>query len=645
LRESEARLRDIFDGTSDLIQSIAPDGCILYVNRAWRETLGYGEEEIGGLKVFDILHPDYVEQWRDIFPRLLAGEKVGSVEVAFVAKAGRAVNVEGEVNVGLENGKPQFMRGIFRDVTERKQNEARLRAFSENLEKVVAERTGELVESEERFRQLAEAIDEVFLLLDLSNHVVYVSPAYQKIWGRPIESVYRKPHDWIEAIHADDREQVRNAFGRNPGEKSSIEFRIVLPDGTIRWIHGRGYVVKKARGGSSRVVVVAADITEGKQMSERVLRAQRLESLGTLSGGVAHDLNNALAPILLGLEMLRIAVPGEAEMLRTMESSAQRGAEMLRQLLTFAKGVEGVRVALHPHQVLGEMEKIIRATFPKNIALQINRPEGMETVLGDPTQIHQVLLNLCVNARDAMPAGGILTLAMDHVLMDAEAASAIPDARPGRYVEWRVTDTGTGIPPAVLERIFEPFYTTKGPQKGTGLGLSTVLGIVKSHGGFLHVLSRLGHGAAFSVFLPMRDSDAVEPLQRTVESADGFHGNGKSVLVVDDEESVREITRAVLENLGFIVFTADDGGEAIVWLTKERAKPHLVITDLHMPNMDGLAFVRLLRRVAPNIGVIVASGRMEEEAAGDFRSMGVEVFLDKPFTQQALISALTKALA
>jgi CheY-like chemotaxis protein len=231
------------------------------------------------------------------------------------------------------------------------------------------------------------------------------------------------------------------------------------------------------------------------------------------------------------------------------------------------------------------------------------------------------------------------------VVLDAAAASAIPDARPGRFVEWRVTDTGTGIAPAVLERIFEPFFTTKGPQKGTGLGLSTVLGIVKSHGGFVHVQSQPGQGATFSVFLPVRDSGSAEPVQQPVESAHGFHGNGRSVLVVDDEESVREITRTVLETLGFVVFTAKDGTDALVHVAEKRAGLHVVITDLHMPNMDGLAFVRLLRRMAPGTGVIIASGRMEEEVSGEFREMGVEVLLDKPFTQQTLVWALKKVLA
>jgi nitrogen-specific signal transduction histidine kinase/CheY-like chemotaxis protein len=391
------------------------------------------------------------------------------------------------------------------------------------------------------------------------------------------------------------------------------------------------------------VVSVAADITEKKQMSERMLRNQRIESLGTLSGGVAHDLNNALAPILVGLDLLRTRYPRESELIDTMESSGRRGADMLRQLLTFAKGVDGERIALQPANLLDEVAKIIRGTFPKNIIIRIDYPEDVEAIRGDSTQLHQVLLNLCLNARDAMARGGTLTLAVANADIGAEEADLIHGARPGRYVEMSIRDTGMGIPAAQIERIFEPFFTTKSPDQGTGLGLSTVLGIMKSHGGFVRVESGVGSGSTFSVYIPAIVPGAVEERQEPAPTTAALQGTGETILVVDDENSVRELTRAVLSSLGFKVLTAKDGTEALIYVGEKRAELSLIITDLHMPHMDGLGLVRLLRRTAPAIPVIVASGRMEDDFATEFRSLGVTVFLDKPFTQEMLIAAIKKA--
>ena len=332
--------------------------------------------------------------------------------------------------------------------------------------------------------------------------------------------------------------------------------------------------------------------------------------------------------------------PNETEMIDTVESSARRGADMVRQLLTFAKGVEGERLLVDPQHLLKEMAKIIEGTFPKNIQLRTAYAKKLHAILGDATQLHQVLLNLCVNARDAMPNGGTLTLEAENAEIDATYASAVPDAKPGHYVVWRVTDTGTGIPPEILERIFEPFFSTKGPDKGTGLGLSTVIGIVKSHGGFVQVYSVPGQGSTFAIYLPADTSSATDDTTCRPKLRRAFRGQGETILVVDDEANMRQAARAVLTSLNFKVLTAANGVEALVQVAEKRAELRAVITDLHMPNMDGLTFVRVLKSMLPEAGIIVASGRMEEREANEFKALGVVALLDKPFTQEKLEEAL-----
>ena len=388
------------------------------------------------------------------------------------------------------------------------------------------------------------------------------------------------------------------------------------------------------------IAAAVRDITERRNAERQANRARRLESIGTLAGGIAHDLNNALTPILLTLDLLKQQYPTEHETLDTVEHSANHAAEMVRHLLAFAKGSEGKRVSLAPRRLLEEMEKIIKGTFPKNIQVRLRVPKELPTVLGDATQLHQVLLNLCVNARDAMPDGGTLTLEAE-LTEGAALAEVATDPPPAQCVVLRVTDTGTGIAPEVLERIFDPFFTTKEPESGTGLGLFTVAGIVKGHGGLIRVSSQSGRGSTFAVLLPAEQRPGTEAT-RTAPTSD-FTGHGELVLYIDDERTVRDAARAVLERLRFTALTASDGMSGLVQAVQNRATLHAVITDLHMPHMDGLAFVRALRKALPDVPVIVASGRLEPAPALELRKLGVHVMLEKPFTQEKLVAALQAA--
>jgi CheY-like chemotaxis protein len=325
------------------------------------------------------------------------------------------------------------------------------------------------------------------------------------------------------------------------------------------------------------------------------------------------------------------------------EVSAKHAADMVRQLLTFAKGAEGERVCIQPSHLVREMENLMKGSFPKNLRLLVKSDPKLPTVLGDATQLHQILLNLCVNARDAMPNGGTLMLEAQRMDVDAAYATSIPDAKPGNYVVLRVRDTGTGIPPEMLHRIFDPFFTTKGPDKGTGLGLSTVMGIVKGHGGFLQVHSQPGQGSTFTVYLPAdpagSDADLV-----TIAAVE-FRGQGETILLVDDELPVRDVARAVLRRLNFKPLTATDGADGLIKAAEHRTVLRAIITDLHMPRMDGLAFVRALRRMMPDIPIVVASGGMEDAVADEFKTLGVTRHLNKPFTEVQLADALKNLLA
>ena len=395
--------------------------------------------------------------------------------------------------------------------------------------------------------------------------------------------------------------------------------------------------------GPVRVVVSNLDNTELKALQEQQNRSQRMESLGTLAGGIAHDLNNALAPIIMGGELLRVEYPQQSQMLDILQASAKRAAEMVRQLLTFAKGAEGIKTPLDARHLVKEMQNIIKSTFPKNIELRVELDQNLPMILGDATQLHQILLNLCVNARDAMPQGGRLTLEMKPVQVDEIYAAYQPDARPGRYLKLSVMDTGTGISPDDLNRIFEPFFTTKGPNIGTGLGLSTVLGIVKGHGGFIRVYSEQGKGSTFAVHLPVEQ--AGDNTARMFRPAAGFRGEGETILLVDDEGPIRHIGSAVLTKLGFKPLTASDGMEGLLLATEHRTHLSAVITDVEMPHMSGMTMVQALRRLRPDLPIAAMSGRFSEATQAELLKAGVTVQLHKPFTETQLAEVMRQLLA
>jgi PAS domain S-box-containing protein len=505
-----------------------------------------------------------------------------------------------------------------------------------------------LRESEERFRQLAENIQDVFWLTDATkNRMLYVSPAYETIWGRPCADLYSAPRTWLDAIHPDDRERVRqSAVTRQTAGKYDEEYRIVRPDGSERWIRDRAFPVANAAGEMERIAGVARDITEQKALEARFLRAQRMESIGTLASGVAHDLNNILFPIVMSLPLLRSALTAEQreEIVSIVEKSAERGLQIVEQVLTFGRGLAGERRPLQIETLIEEIVSVLRGTFPKEIAIDSSSVRDLYPVMGDATQLHQMLLNLCLNARDAMPDGGRLRLSAVNLDVDASYASMLPETTPGPYVLLEVIDTGSGIRPENVERIFDPFFTTKAAGSGSGLGLSTALGIVKSHGGFIYPRSEpeLAKGTTFQVYLPASPGHEAAPQNTAATHIP--RGQGELVLVVDDEMAVGAATRMALEANGYRVLIANDGAEALAIFAQTSDPIAAVLTDLMMPLMNGLALIRALRTIAPGLPVIASTGLWEKAQFATLHEMGVETVLRKPFGADTLLRGIYDAI-
>lgn len=577
-------------------------------------------------------------------PTVSVPQAAGIIELGVRAYAGFPLLTGNRLIGTISFGSRRLQRYTADDVSLMRTVVDQVAAAVERSRLLAALRTGE-----ERFRQVVESIQEVFWMTDVEKQrVLYISPGFEAIWGRSCGSVYASMAVWKNSIHAEDRERVIEAARTRQVAGTYHEtYRIIRPDGAIRWVRDRAFPVKDHNGLVQRVVGVAEDITERKDLEKQFLHAQRMEAIGTLASGVAHDLNNILAPMLMvaGILKLRENVPAkDLELLAIIENSGQRGAGIIRQLLAFSRGLSGDRVTLQPKHLVHEMTKIMGETFPRNIAIVESTPTDLWMVEADATQLHQVIMNLCVNARDAMPAGGTLTVEGCNLTLPAGAETSLDAAaRPGPYVRLQVRDTGTGIAPEIISRIFDPFFTTKGVGKGTGLGLSTVLGIVKSHGGFLKVLSEPGRGSIFQVYLPAVEERAA-PVRRD-SSSPLPGGKGEEILIVDDEASIREAAGSLLERHGYRVRVAGSGEDAMKVFLEHQATLRLVLTDIMMPGMDGLALIRALRVLDPAIPIVATSGLDQSQNAAEFSALGVGQTLAKPFASAELLKAVGGNLA
>jgi len=500
--------------------------------------------------------------------------------------------------------------------------------------------------SEERLREQASLLDhaqDAILVRDLEDRILYWNQSAERIYGWTAAEVMGK--DVREIIYKHSKSGFEKALqALKKGGEWTGELHHTTKDGREIIAESRLTMVYDEAGNPKSVLAINTDITEKKKLETQFLRAQRMESLGTLAGGISHDLNNILAPILMAVQLLqrRTNDPDSQQILKTLLINAERGADIVKQVLSFARGFSGERITLQPTHLVKEITKILKETLPKSIDVQLDISHDIWPISGDATQIHQVLMNLCVNARDAMLNGGTLTIKLENALLDENYARMHLEAKPGRYVIFTVGDTGTGIPSPIIDKIFEPFFTTKEHGKGTGLGLSTVSGIVRGLGGFVNVYSEPGKGAQFRIFFPGLTIAALEQAKEALP--DLPYGHGELVLVVDDEIAIREVTRRTLEAFNYSVMTANDGTEAIALYAQNRDVIEVVLTDMMMPFLDGPATIRALRKINPEIKIIASSGLADNGKSAEAFGPNVKRFLLKPYTADKLLRTLAEVI-
>ena len=501
-----------------------------------------------------------------------------------------------------------------------------------------------LIEAEEKLREQAKLIDianDAIVVRDMEDRVLFLNKAAEQLYGfKKEEAVGRKS---VELFYKDDFvlavEAENEVLGKGEWQE---ELKQTTKGGEPLMVESRQTLIRDEAGNPKSILIINRDITEKKQLEIQFLRSQRMEGIGSLAGGIAHDLNNLLAPFSLSSDLLLRNELDEKsrELIAVIKTSTERAGSVVQQVLTFARGVEnGEHIAIQPKPVIKEVISISRETFPKNINILLKNLNDLWLINGDPTQIHQVFLNLCVNARDAMPDGGDLTLGAENMYVDSQFASIYPQVKPGPYVKFTISDTGTGMSAETMDRIFDPFFSTKELCDGTGLGLSTTHGIVQSMGGFISVVSEINNGSTFNIYIPAEASTSI--IQQTPEiKANHPIGDGELILLVDDNIEFRKVTQETLENHGYKVLVAEDGTEALAQFAKHGNEIKVMITDIAMPHLDGTTLVRTLKRMNSDVKFIISTGLGEKETIHKFEDLGVKIFLKKPYNTDTLIGAL-----
>ena len=505
-----------------------------------------------------------------------------------------------------------------------------------------------LAVSEERFRQIAENIQEVFWMTDpQKNKVLYISPAYETIWGRRCQDIISQPSEWLRAIHPDDQGRVAAATLRQVEGDYDETYRVVRPDGSIRWVRDKAYPIKNEAGEVYRIVGTAEDITEYRQLQTQFLQSQKMEAIGTLAGGIAHDFNNILTAITGYTELVKLQVDNQPRLLEHLNASLQacsRATDLVRQILAFSRQNGTDRKPAQLKHVIQESLTLLRATIPVTIAFETDLADGLPLVLADDTQIHQVMMNLGTNAAQAMKDQfGKLSVRLDLVEITDDLRCQTGRLQRGPHVRLTVTDTGRGMSTETMARIFEPFFTTKAPGQGTGLGLAVVHGVMQTHEGAVIVKSSPDKGASFELYFP---AHAQSPAHHPPASPEDEvpRGNGERILFVDDEVPIMMIGRMMLAEMGYRVEAGTDP-QAMLTLFKDNPNDFdLVITDLTMPGFSGLDLARTVLELRPGLPVLLTTGYSATLTAEHTRKLGITELLLKPLSMQALGQAIRQAL-
>ncbi|MDP2985757.1 PAS domain-containing sensor histidine kinase, partial [Hydrogenophaga sp.] len=498
---------------------------------------------------------------------------------------------------------------------------------------------------EERLREQAALLDkaqDAIWVLNLDGTIAFWNQSAERIYGWAADEVRNRGARELLFNNPNVFDRCRETVTELGEWVGEIEHK--TKDGKHILLVSRWTLVRDEAGQPRSILAINTDITHQKLLEQQFLRAQRMESIGTLAGGIAHDLNNVLAPIMMSIELLKGSLPDpdDQAVLKTIAVSARRGADMIKQVLSFARGVEGKRHEVRIADVLRDLDQILSETISKNISIISSVAPDLWQVQADPTQLQQVLMNLCVNARDAMPGGGRIAISAENMAVDAHYAAMNIESRVGAYVKIEVEDNGSGIPPDIQERVFDPFFTTKPVGEGTGLGLATTLAIIKSHGGFVRMYSEVDKGTRFRIYLPA-DPQAVgaqsSPPQTTLP-----RGNGQLIMVVDDEAAIRQVTRSTLEAYGYRVVLASNGAEAVALYAQNLQDIALVLTDMMMPVMDGPATVQALRQINPQVRLIGASGISQNGKVAKAAGSGLDHFLPKPYTAEVMLRLIDRVL-
>jgi PAS domain S-box-containing protein len=621
LKESEERFRHMADTAPVMLWVTDTEKGITFVNKTWLDFTGRSLEQELGSGWAEGVHPDDLQSCFETFSAAFDARRSFQIEM-------RLRRADGEYRSILCSGVPRFLPGG---------------AFAGYIGSDIDVTD---LQSEERFRQLADNIDQVFWMHDLAKgRVLYVSPAFEEVWGHSVAALYQDREMLVDCVHTEDRERYIAFLDRARSAQAEETYRIVRPDGSVRWIEDRSFPICDAEGKPYRVAGIAEDVTCRRELEEELRQAHKMEAVGRLAGGVAHDFNNLLTIVGGYSHMLLDETTGSDPKRGRLEqilSATNRATTLTRQLLAFSRRQVLQAKPVHLNHVLTNLQALLQPLIGEHIRIETRLDPDISRIVADPHQIEELVMNLAANSRDAMPHGGQFRMETRMANL-AEMQPENPSRKAERWVRLRIADTGCGMDERTREHAFEPFFTTKAVGKGTGLGLSTVYGIVRQNEGEIHLSSAPGRGTTFDIYFPaaaIPESDGEAPAGRQrMAKAVG------TILVAEDEPALRELVRHTLEQSGYQVVEAADGYEAVRIIENHSGEIRLLLTDVIMPLMNGHELASRLKSMRPATQVLYMSGYTDDVLAFHGIVSPEIAFIQKPFTPSELIARVTAMFA